>query len=798
MRPSVRTPPGWHGKGDSPRTETRTSRGDAPPETRGVDGDARPVRRIPNGSVLLGIGLLALAVRLIALVQFRSSDLSGLLLGDASTYDPWARAIASGDWLGHEVFYQAPLYPYLLGAVYAVAGHSLTAVRLVQAVLGSGACMLLALSGRSFFGRRAGLLAGLLLALYPPAIFYDGLLEKTSLTGFLLAALLALVGRLKDRPTRGRAVATGAVLGLLVLARENALILAPILLAWLLWYSRDYPLHRARALLLALALGLMAVLSPVAVRNSVIGGELHLATAQFGPNFFIGNGPQANGTYVPLVAGHGDPSYERADATHLAEQARGRSLTPGQISAYWTGRTVREIAARPGRWIALLARKTALSLNAVEIIDTEDMYTHGEWTPVLRWLSPWLHLGVVLPLALAGVVLTASRRRELILLHALVLGYGLSLVLTYVVGRYRFPLAVLAIPFAAAAVDEVWRSRRRWGGRRWLTAALVAAIAATGANWPLVDRSSYRPITQCNVAHALMRQGAPPERALAHVNDALRADPRCANAHHLRGVLLLNAGSPAEAERELRRAIELEPDRALTYGHLAGLLATEGRRDEAIPLLEKSLALDPYDAEAQNNLAGMLLEADRCAEAIEHVRQAMQLKPEQPEIRCNYGLIQASCGRAEDAEAVFRQFPPHSPLLITTRQRLATIRLRHNQPRRAIEELERLISNEPAALAPQAQLAWILATHADPTVRDGRRALALAQALVPASGGNDPQLLDVLAAAQAETGGFEAARQTASRAATGARQSGLTELAREITQRGELYRRGTPYRQASW
>lgn len=758
------------------------------------------VRGVPDRALLLGLGLLALLLRLIALAQFRASDAFGLLLGDASTYDPWARAIASGDWFGHGVFYQAPLYPYLLGVIYAVAGHSLTAVRLVQALLGSGACVALALAGRSFFNRRAGMIAGVALALYPPAIFYDGLLEKTCLTGFLFAALLAALGRMTERPGRAIGAASGALLGLLAVTRENALILAPVLLACVLWFPGVGSARQRRDGALALALGLGVILAPVALRNAIAGGEFHLTTAQFGPNFYIGNGPQADGTYVPLVVGHGDPAYERADATHLAEQALGRALTPGQVSSYWTRQTLRAIASHPGRWIGLLARKSAMAVNAVEVMDTEDIYTHAQWTHILRWLLPLLHFGIVLPLAVAGILFSVARRRRLIPLYAVMAAYGLGVILMFVLGRYRYPLALPAILFAGAAVDEAWRSRLRSLGRRRLALTAIAVVlVAVGANWPLIDRSGYRPVTECNIAYALMSQGAPDQRALAHVDAALRAQPRFPNAHHLRGVLLAEAGPAAEAEKELRRAIELEPDRALTYGHLAGLLASQGRLSEAIPLLERSLALDPFDAEAQNNLAGMLAEVGRCAEAVERIRHALGLRPDDAELRVNCALILATCGRTGDAEAWIESWGPRSPLAITARQRLAAVFLQRNLPHRAIEELERALASEPQALGPRAQLAWILATHADPTVRDGARALGLARGIAGAPGAaSDAQALDLLAAALAEAGDFEGARRTAGQAQAEAQRAGQGGLVEAIARRLEFYRQGRSYREGSW
>ena len=64
---------------------------------------------------------LALAVRLGHLWSWHDTALFTTPVGDARAYLAWAREIAAGDWLGREVFYQAPLYPYFLGvAAYAV------------------------------------------------------------------------------------------------------------------------------------------------------------------------------------------------------------------------------------------------------------------------------------------------------------------------------------------------------------------------------------------------------------------------------------------------------------------------------------------------------------------------------------------------------------------------------------------------------------------------------------------------------------------------------------------------------
>jgi hypothetical protein len=65
----------------------------------------------------------ALVLRLIYLFQIESIPLFYHLAGDGRTYDEWGQRIAAGDWLGKEVFYQAPLYPYFLGLLQAIVGQ---------------------------------------------------------------------------------------------------------------------------------------------------------------------------------------------------------------------------------------------------------------------------------------------------------------------------------------------------------------------------------------------------------------------------------------------------------------------------------------------------------------------------------------------------------------------------------------------------------------------------------------------------------------------------------------------------
>src|SRR3954468_16462723 len=211
-------------------------------------------KTVPPGAWIF---MTALAVRLVHVWQMRATPFFSVLLGDSRGYDEWARRIAAGEWIGRDVFYQAPLYPYMLGVIYAIAGRHLLLVRVVQALIGSASCVVLALAGERLVSRRAGIAAGLMLALYAPAIFFDGLIQKSVLDVFFLCIGLYLIARITVRlkpdttetprfdpgsvrrqpdggdsgsvrlqPDRDRLLwfVLGLAMGALALTRENALV----------------------------------------------------------------------------------------------------------------------------------------------------------------------------------------------------------------------------------------------------------------------------------------------------------------------------------------------------------------------------------------------------------------------------------------------------------------------------------------------------------------------------------------------------------------------------------------------
>ncbi len=511
------------------------------------------------------------------------------LVGDAASYDAWARRIAAGDWWGDRVFYQAPAYPYFLAAVYRLTEPDPWWAHVAQLALGSTTSVLVFLATRLLFDRWAALVAGGIAALLPAALYADGVIQKTSLALFLTAALLAAVAAFSRRPGAVRAGLAGAGLGLLALTRENALALLALIPPWMVLAGRPRRIERRLGAALAFTLATVALLALVALRNWSVGGTFAPTTSQAGTNFYIGNHAGATGSYVPLLAGRGSAEFEASDAARLAERAVGRPLSPGEVSRYWFGEAFSFVREQPAHWLALLVWKGLLVVNAFEIPDTEDIYVYADASPLLRALLRILHFGVIFPLAVLGFGL-ARREPAARLLALLAAGMAASTVFFFVVARYRLPVVVFLLPLAGVGVARAVEAVRAGDGRRLVGPGVAALLAAAIANLPLLDTSSQRMISYLNLG-AIALDAADLEGAERALTRARALGENVDLEVHL-GVLRLRQQRLAEAADHARRVIRTAPRDPRGLELLARVRLREGDRAEAARLRAEAARLD--------------------------------------------------------------------------------------------------------------------------------------------------------------------------------------------------------------
>ncbi len=137
--------------------------------------------------------------------------------------------------------------------------------------------------------------------------------------------------------------------------------------------------------------------------------------------------------------------------------------------------------------------------------------------------------------------------------------------------------------------------------------------------------------------------------------EILIAEPRHADALHLRGVLAGQTGRNDEAVRWLQESVAIRPDHAEAHKNLGVALKAAGRWDEAIASCRAAVALQPDYAEAFKNLAGALAQHGELDAAIAAYRHAIELRPDFAEAHSGLGVALQQSGRPGDAVAACRR-----------------------------------------------------------------------------------------------------------------------------------------------
>jgi tetratricopeptide (TPR) repeat protein len=658
---------------------------------------------LPRGSArrlkIMAVLALALALRLAHWAAVRRLPFVADLVMDSAEYDRWAREIAAGDWLGSQVFFQAPLYPYAVALLYLVCGHHADAVYLAQIAGAVAGCYALYRAGRLMAGECAALAAAVLAAVYGPFLFYDVQLLKESLavdvTAFLLWALAAARQAPEPepgaaspwRPERrpGRWLLAGLLLGVLSLLRENALLTVPLLLP-LAWPPRGQAAaamsERPAALMQgqgpaqepvqapdrgggarlagfawragALLLGVALALAPVAVRNGRVGGDYLPTTFQGGVNFYIGNNPRADGTYRPIVAGKQIPSLERLEPSRIARQESGHPLSPAAVSRFWLHKALRWAAAHPGDWLRLQLAKLAMFWSWYEWPDAVDYYFVRGLSPVFR--LPLLEFGGVTLLAAAGLFFLRGRWRALAPALLFLAAWMLATVVFFLFSRYRLPAVPPLLLLAALPVAALPPAFAAWRAGRRSEAAAPAAVRVPGA----------RPTVAAAALCALLAAAFVLPRAAGYA-------PRLDLVLYNLGRLEEEAGHPEAARRHYREVVAIDPGNFLAWLNLGSMAARERDWAAALACFRRAAALAPGSDDAESNLGGVLLALGRLDESGAHLDRALALDPDNPQALHNGALLRLRRGDVAGAAALNRRLlalQPGNPAALRLRARL--------------------------------------------------------------------------------------------------------------------------------
>jgi tetratricopeptide (TPR) repeat protein len=214
-----------------------------------------------------------------------------------------------------------------------------------------------------------------------------------------------------------------------------------------------------------------------------------------------------------------------------------------------------------------------------------------------------------------------------------------------------------------------------------------------------------------------------------------------------------------DTEALWRHTLAVTPDSDVAHAGLGGILFVRGQIDESIEHYERALRLRDGNTAAHFGLGRALAARQKTDAAIFHFQKALSIQPDYIGASNDLGVLFASKGEIKEAVAAWEQSLSFDP------------------------------ENADAAN----NIAWVRATASDPDLRDGRKALALAQIALRA-GGENPVVLRTLAAALAENGQFAEAIAACQRGEELARRDGDRAMAESLRNCAEAFRRGETLR----
>jgi len=320
---------------------------------------------------------------------------------------------------------------------------------------------------------------------------------------------------------------------------------------------------------------------------------------------------------------------------------------------------------------------------------------------------------------------------------------------------------LLLIGITAAAV--VLRKSRPYfiTGWLWYLGMLVPVIGLVQVGWQgRADRYTYLPQIGLYIAITW---------GIADVTAAWRWQREILTAGTAIVVGLLSWRASVQAsywrdsETLFTHALAVTSNNDVAENNLGIVFLQKGNLDEAISLLQAAVDLRPENSPAHENLAKALLQKGQVTDALVHYRRLLELQPDNIEVHNIVG----------------------------------TVLIQQGQAREAVEEWQKVLAIQPDNGNAMSNLAWVFATSPDDSLRDGAKAVQLAEQAMRISGGRIPIIFRTLAAAYAENGRFSEAIQTAQRGIELANSRGNSGLATELQSSIVLYQERQPLRDPS-
>jgi hypothetical protein len=554
---------------------------------------------------LFSIVVLGILFRMAYLEDYRLTKVfQPLPFSDSYFYAQRAQDIVAGKFLSPKIFISWPLYAYVLAFLFKISGAKILFVYGVHFLMGVGNAAAVYFIGRRLFNPAAGFFASLLCLSYGTFMFYEGLLIYTTLSLLLNSFFLLFILRSPEPVTRRRSFLAGVFLGVCTLAQANLVLFGPVFFFRALWHKKA-ELRRGIATASLFAAGFFLMAGIAAGMNYLADKDPVLFSRNAGLNIFLGNNPEANGVFrCPAYLTATQEGMYR-DAKITAQMAAGRELRSSEVSRFWIGRSITFVREQPRAFLRLLARKVLFSPGEF-FSDPEFKFVFPS-VRVLKIL--FLDLRLILPLAIAGMILAARKWKDCFFLYAATAAALVNIPLFFFQAKLRIGAVPFLAVFAGYAVYAVGSKLRQ----KKFTYALLLTAGITAFGFFLGRPFSAGKAAAFEDAYAAYRYHfdtamyyetkADYSRALEELKLARDIRP---NNHHVLfclGVAVYQLNDFKAAEDYFYQAIRVFPLYIDAHYNLGFLFNQQGRFEEAAAVLRTAVYFDPDDPGSRFELA---------------------------------------------------------------------------------------------------------------------------------------------------------------------------------------------------
>jgi 4-amino-4-deoxy-L-arabinose transferase-like glycosyltransferase len=577
---------------------------------------------------------------------------------DSAVYVNWAQLVNQEGWLGTEIFYRAPFYPYFLSIIFWFAPNNLLAVYIMQLGMGICSVVLIYSIGKRIYCERAGLIAAGLSLVYPPLTFFETKILPTT-TGIFLGLLsIYLLTRAEQEKKWYYWIGGAGTLGVAAICRPNYLLMIPLIIfGFLIVHRRQLRVTPIPILILVLVPSV--IIGTVTLRNYVVGKDFVLISANAGVTFAQGNNPWARGSIAVIPGFSGEVTNQRHEETQIAERVTGRKLKPSEVNTFWFKWGFTFLQKRPLEYLRLLLNKGAILFNNRELGSNYLLDVDKEVTP---WLKlAFLPFGFIMAWAVIGFARISLERPAALALIAAFMGSFLTAMIFYVNSRYRMTLLAPAIIMAGGGLDFLVRNPRRFG-IILLTVGLIFFLSLPPF-MPIDDthlsRSHSRSWAHLGGAYKNNNQLA---KALWAYEKAIGMEPNN-YGYYLEKLNLFGALGKSKEDiiqwaQQVSQKISQEQYRYLI---IAEAYYSANDYDKAVEYVEKTLSSLPRDPRLYLYSGILLGRMGKHYQAREVFSEGLKINPENIDLQYNYALACSMSGDKEEAMQAARKILKHAP-----------------------------------------------------------------------------------------------------------------------------------------